>query len=105
MNAQERGTAAAVPLHFPGLAAVLGAQHGAEFTCRPAALLVEEENAIERQRLAGRAHIPGPAAVGTVQDDRAGPTRDPDMIAAAMDCLEIEAGDDIGGHLEVCEAP
>ena len=87
---------AAAALRRPCLATVGRAENRAQLSYRPTALAVDELDAVQRHRLAGRAQFPRFAMVRTVQYYGTGPAYDPNLVVDAMDGMEIEARQDIG---------
>src|SRR5260370_29574548 len=105
MNEKNGGPLPAAVLDTPALAAVRGAQNGTELADGPAALGVQEEQAIERQHLLSRKHGPGAALIGAMEDRRSRPADDPDVVVHTVDCVEVPAGAHGHGQLEISVAP
>ncbi len=92
-DSQQGRPGAAGPLAVPGLPAVGGRQDRAQVAHGPTTGVVGERDRMDWQALAGPLQQPGAAGIGTVQDSRAGNTRDPDLGAADLQGVEVELGD------------
>ncbi len=90
---EEPGVGAAgggATLTTPGATAIGGRQDQAEIADGPAAVLIDEREAADRQRLAGVGGLPGAAAVAGVQHARAGRAGDPAVRAAHREGRVVE---------------
>src|SRR5262249_6237022 len=77
----------------------------AEVANRPAAPFVHKEQAVQGKWLTGRMALPGLPLIRAVQEHRARPAGDPDMVALAGQRVEFHIGQYLGRQRQLCIAP
>ncbi len=106
MDAQHgRTIPTARQLRLPGLSAIARGQDQAQFADRPAVLLINKEQAVDRQRRFRLHDFPGGSAIGTVQQNRPGFAGNPDVLFAEMNRVKIPAAEYVPWDLQVREGP
>src|SRR5262249_36760113 len=92
-------------LDFPVLAAILVADNRSHLPRGPAVVVVDEMNRTQRKGLTRPLKLPRRSIVGAVHDNGAGAADRPDVAPRYRDGMEVDTGEQFGGHPQVSKSP